>query len=189
MMISLAEFLKIPKEELKGKVFVFPTDTVYGIGAIWDDEAAIKRIYDIKVRDNDKPLAILIANFAQVKDVVEINNEKTNELIANYWPGPLTLIFKKRADFRYPFKTIGFRVPNSPVALEILNHLGPLATTSVNYSGERPINDIHEIAQLFDEKIDYLITDQTNFSKTASTVLDITSENIKVLRQGTIYIK
>ncbi len=189
MMISLKEFLKIPKNNLKGKVIVFPTDTVYGIGAIYDDQQAIQKIYNLKERDAGKPLAILISDFNQVKDIVKIQNEKTNELIDKYWPGPLTLIFEKKDDFDYPFKTIGFRIPNSKIALKILNHLGGLATTSVNYSGEKPINDIYEIEKTFKNEIDYIITDKETFSKTSSTVLDVTSKNIKVLREGTIKIQ
>lgn len=186
MMISLEEFLKIPKKDLLGKVFVFPTDTVYGIGAIFDDSAAINKIYDIKERTKGKPLAILISDFKQVENIVEVNNDLTQELINKYWPGPLTLIFKKKENFLYPYNTIGFRIPNSKVALKILNYLGPLATTSVNYSGEEPINDINEIEKIFKGKIDYIIIDQETFSKTSSTVLDVTSNEIKVLRQGTI---
>lgn len=188
MMISLKEFLKIPKSHLKGKVIVFPTDTVYGLAAIYDDQLAIQKIYHLKERDAGKPLAILISDFEQVKDIVKINNEQTSDLMKKYWPGPLTLIFEKKEEFNYPFKTIGFRIPNSQIALKILNHLGGLATTSVNYSGEEPINDIYEIEKKFANKIDYIITDQETFSKTSSTVLDVTTPNLKILRQGTIKI-
>lgn len=188
MMISLEEFLKIPKNELKGRVFVFPTDTVYGIGTWWDDFDAIKRIYDIKVRDAGKPLAVLISDFNQVKDKIVIKNDEVNMLMKKYWPGPLTLIFEKNDKFEYPFRTIGFRIPNSPIALKILNYLGPLATTSVNYSGEEPINNVDDINNLFGNKIDYIITDFAEFSKTSSTVIDVTSETFKTLRVGTIKI-
>lgn len=187
MMISLEEFLKIPKNELKGKIFVFPTDTVYGIGTWWDDFCAIKKIYNIKIRDAGKPLAVLISDFNQVKDKI-IDNNKADSLMDKYWPGPLTLIFSKKENFDYPFKTIGFRVPNSEIALKILDYLGPLATTSVNYSGESPINDVDEINRLFGEKIDYIITDEATFSKTSSTVVDVSGEELKVLRVGTIKI-
>ena len=188
MMISLEEFLKIPKNELKGRVFVFPTDTVYGIGTWWDDFDAIKRIYDIKVRDAGKPLAVLISDFNQVKDKIVIKNDEVNMLMKKYWPGPLTLIFEKNDKFEYPFRTIGFRIPNLPIALKILNYLGPLATTSVNYSGEEPVNNVDDINNLFGNKIDYIITDFAEFSKTSSTVIDVTSETFKTLRVGTIKI-
>lgn len=188
MMISLAEFLKIPKEKLKGKIFVFPTDTVYGIGTFYDDQEAINKIYQIKERDKGKPLAILISDFNQIKNNLEINNPKTNELIQKYWPGPLTLIFKKSKAFKYPFETIGLRIPNSKIALKILNYLGALATTSVNYSGEEPINDINEIEKIFKGKIDYIITDKETFSSTSSTVIDVSTSTIKILRQGTLKI-
>lgn len=189
MMISLSEFLKIPKEKLYGKIFVFPTDTVYGIGTFWDDFQAIEKIYEIKEREKGKPLAILTTGFDQIKNEIEIIHPRTLAIIEEYWPGALTIIFKKKPSFSYPLDTLGFRVPNSQIALAILNYLGPLATTSVNYSGEIPINDVSEIDKLFGNKIDYIITDQTVFSKTSSTVIDLTTENLKVLRQGTVLVE
>ena len=186
-MNNLNEFLKVKKEDLKGKVIVFPTDTVYGIGTGWLDFEGIEKIYELKKRDGRKPLAILAYSFDQIKEYIDIVNDKTFKLVNKYWPGAVTFIFKKKESFKYPLDTIAFRVPNSKIALEILKEFGPLATTSVNLSGEEPINDVDEIINKFNN-IDYIITDKEEFSSVSSTIVDLTTKDIKIIRQGEIKI-
>ncbi len=186
-MNNLSEFLKVKKEDLKGKVIVFPTDTVYGIGTPWLDYDGIEKIYELKKRDGRKPLAVLVHSFDQIKDYIEVVNDRTSELIDKYWPGAVTFIFKKKDSFAYPLNTIAFRVPNSKIALEILKEFGPLATTSVNLSGEEPINNVEEILDKFSD-IDYIITNKEEFSSVSSTIVDLTTKEIKILRQGEIKI-
>lgn len=184
MKINLVDLLKIPVEDLKEKVLVFPTDTVYGIGALWQDKQAIAKIYDIKKREPVKPLAILIHDFSQIESFVEINYSNTLNLVNKYWPGDVTFIFKKKDNLDYPYQTIAFRVPKSDIALKIVKQFGPIATTSVNYSGETPINNLDVIDEMFSARVDYLVTDQANFSAVSSTVVDISTSNIKIIRQG-----
>ena len=110
-----------------------------------------------------------------------------------YWPGALTIIFKKSAktlpSVTCGLDTIGFRIPNDETALEILKKVGPIATTSINISGQPPLNDYHEIEKEFGDEIDYLFEKEVKSSNVSSTVIDCTSEDIKVLRQGEIIIK
>lgn len=191
-LISLEEFIKIPKGDLYGKVFCFPTDTVYGLGAMLNDKAAIKKIFEIKHREEKKPLAILIDEFSNLdKYVIQITQE-AKYLMENYWPGPLTLIFEKSDNIidevNQSLKTIAFRMPDSKIALKIINHLGYLATTSVNISGEKELNSVDEICKVFPEKIDYIITNQVVLSKCPSTIIDVTTKQPKVIRQGAIKI-
>ncbi len=186
-MINLNDFLKLEKKDIKGKVIVFPTDTVYGIGTSWIDYEGIEKIYDLKKRDGRKPLAVLVYSFEQIKDYIEIVNEQTINLVNKYWPGAVTFIFKKKDSFDYPLDTIAFRVPNSKIALEILEKFGPLATTSVNLSGEEPINNVDDIKDKF-ANIDYIITDKEEFSSVSSTIVDLTTKEIKIIRQGEIKI-
>ncbi len=182
----------LDKINLKGKVIAFPTDTVYGVGACIDDLDAIKKIYEIKNRDFSKPLAILTPTSNIDKYVLGINKE-TKELMDKYWPGALTLIFKKTNLINdlitSSLDTVGFRMPNSKVALSVLNHFGIMATTSINISGSAPLNNIIDIEKEFKDKIDYLIIDEEKTSNVSSTVLSIIDEEIKVLRQGQIEVK
>ena len=107
-----------------------------------------------------------------------------------YWPGALTLIFKKSNiisdKVTSGFDTVGLRMPNSNIALQLLNHFGLMATTSVNISGTEPLNNIEDIIKYFKDEIDYLVIDQEKTSNVSSTVIDVTSNNYRILRQGDI---
>lgn len=188
--ITADELVKLSKEKLKGKVIVFPTDTVYGIGAMASDEEAIKKIYNLKHRNSDKPLAFLAAQKEDLLPFVEITYPETNKLM-EYWPGALTLVFQKKAQtvVNHKFSTIGFRIPNSLVACKILNYLGIMVVTSMNLSGEEPLNDLGSIEKYFGNEIDYLVIDQEKFSKVSSTVLDISTNEMKILRKGSLFTK
>lgn len=178
-------------KDIKGKVVCFPTDTVYGVGALINDEEAINKIYHLKHRDTSKPLAVLTGT-RNIKDYVIDINSQAKELMDKYWPGALTLIFKKtnliNDKVTSNFDTVGLRMPNSNVALQILNHFGLMATTSVNISGSEPLNDIELIKKYFSDEIDYLVIEEEKKSNVSSTVVDVTNKQLKVLRQGDIII-
>ncbi len=188
--ITANELIKLTKEEIQGKVIVFPTDTVYGIGALYNDELGITKIYNLKHRDKSKPLACLVGNIDDLWPYIKVNNPCTQEYM-NYWPGALTLIFEKKqfSAVDKDINTIAFRIPNSVVALKILNHFGIMAVTSMNLSGSAPLNDIEAIEKHFGSDIDYLVTDQEQPSKISSTILDISTSHTKVIRAGELLTK
>jgi len=179
-------------KDLKGKVVVFPTDTVYGVGCLVDDLNAIHKIYELKERDYSKPLAIL-AGSKDISKYVKTITKEAQDLMNKYWPGALTVVMKKSQLIpdlvTSNLDTVGFRMPKSDIALKILNHFGIMATTSINKSGQPPLNDCKLIEENFASKIDYLVIDKEETSNVSSTVLDCTTEVIKVLRQGNIQIK
>lgn len=178
-------------KDITGKVICFPTDTVYGVGALIDDKEGINKIYNLKHRDITKPLAVLCGNTNIEKYVLTIN-DKAKQLMDLYWPGALTLIFKKSSlisnKVTSNYDTVGLRMPNSKIALEILNHFGLMATTSVNISGDKPLNNIEDIIKYFSDDIDYLVIDKEKTSNVSSTVVDVSTDEIKVLRQGDIVL-
>lgn len=182
----------LKKVDLKGKVIVFPTDTVYGVGCMVDDIEAIHKIYDLKNRDYSKPLAILTPDNKIDKYVKQVS-KKALELMNEYWPGALTIIYEKsdliNNTVTSNLNTVGFRMPNSKVALEVLNTFGVMATTSINISGSAPLNDKYEIIKEFKDKIDYIVMDDEISSLVSSTVVSAIGDEIKVLRQGKIIIK
>lgn len=188
-LVKADELLKL---DITGKVVVFPTDTVYGVGCKINDIEAIHMIYELKERDYSKPLAILTPTSDISCYTSKVSNE-AKEMMKNYWPGALTVIVNKNDRINdlvtAGLDTVGFRMPNSEVALKILNHFGVMATTSINISGKPPLNDIDEIIKEFSKKIDYIVIDKENTSNVSSTVVDCTKEEIKVLRQGSIIIK
>ena len=180
--ITTSEIIKFDKNILKNKIIAFPTDTVYGVGCLYLDIEARNKIYDMKKRDYGKPLPILVSDVNMAKTIAQIDDEMMK--YTSKWPGALTIIFKT-IDPHYIHDTVAIRIPDSKVALKLLNHFGPMEVTSVNYSGEKEINTCDEIEKLFQDKIDYLITDYQLFSSTPSTVLSLVGEK-KILRQGAI---
>lgn len=181
--ITLQEILKLDKSILVNKIIVFPTDTVYGVGTLYEDEIGKEKIYQMKKRDYGKPLPVLCANVAQVKSIAYLDSKYAR--FASLWPGALTIILKKLNEDG----TIAVRIPNSKIAIKLLEHFGPLSTTSVNYSGEKEINSVSEIALKFGEYVDYIVTDSQEFSSVPSTIIDCSSDNMSIIRQGSIIIK
>ncbi len=169
------------------KVIIFPTDTVYGIGTPIFDVEGIKRIYDIKKRPKEKPLACLCADLEQIKSIAYLN-EKAIKLINEFLPGALTLILKSKEEVfeKIGYKTIGVRIPNSKIALDILKENGPMLTTSVNESGSVPLNEYDDIKKNYDDLVDYIYNTDRQSSNIASTVVLIDGDSIKVLRAGEI---
>jgi L-threonylcarbamoyladenylate synthase len=183
--ITVEELIKLTKEDIKGKVIVFPTDTVYGIGAMIDDQEGVNKIYNLKHRDKNKPLANLAYSSEQIEEYVNITNPKIKELM-KHWPGALTIIFNKKHIYNNELPTIAFRIPNSNVALTILKRFGVMSVTSMNLSGSEPLNNLYDIIKNFESEIDYLVTNEEKHSNISSTIIDVTKEPFVVLRKGEI---
>ncbi|MBE6137877.1 MAG: threonylcarbamoyl-AMP synthase [Erysipelotrichaceae bacterium] len=171
------------------KVIIFPTDTVYGIGTPIFDLEGIDRIYSIKKRDKSKPLACLCCDLNQIKSIAYVN-EKSIELINRYLPGALTIILKSKEEIKEKigYDTIGVRIPDNKIALEILRENGPMLTTSVNDSGSNPINEYDEIVIKYSNLADEIYMSDNKSSNISSTVVMCIDDTIKVLREGEIKI-
>lgn len=171
----------------KGEVIIFPTDTVYGIGASAFDKEAQDRIYEIKRRPESKRLSVLCASKEDILKIADAN-EKDINVINTFMPGGLTVILntKKEVISDSIHETVGVRIPNHKLALEILSENGPMATTSVNYSGFAPLNDYDEIVKEFGSLVDKVYENSEVPTKISSTVIDLTSNPIKLLRAGEI---
>lgn len=184
MEINVKELMN---KDIKDEVIIFQTDTVYGIGCKLQSEAGVNKIYEIKKRDGIKPLAVLCANMNQVKSLVK--DFKTGEKHGlEHWPGALTLIFDKLDNVpdyvTSGFETVGVRIPNDEIALQILDKFGPMAVTSLNISTEPAILKYEETLK-FIGQVDYIVKGE-NLYNLSSTVYDV--RNKKTLRQGDIYI-
>ena len=172
------------------KVIIFPTDTVYGIGCPIFDLEGIEKIYAIKHRSKEKPLACLCASFSQISEIAVVN-EAAEKLIKAYMPGALTLILpaKEQVKKQIGYSTIGVRIPASIVAIEILKENGPMLTTSVNESGSNPMNNYEEIIKDYSKYVDKIYPPQEISSNVSSTVVDLCQNEIKLLREGTIKLE
>ena len=167
-------------------VIIFPTDTVYGIGTKIFDIDGINKIYEIKKRPKDKPLACLCANLEQIESIAFVD-ENAKKLINKFLPGALTLILnaKDEVKIKIGYKTIGVRIPNNKIALDILKENGPMLTTSVNESGFVPLNEYEDIKRAYDDLVDQIYDTNTTSSNISSTVVLIDDE-VKILREGQI---
>ncbi len=173
---------------LFGKVIIFPTDTVYGIGCLYEDIDSIKRIYEIKNRDYTKPMVILCSNMNQVNSLIK-SGQNLPEHLKKHWPGKLTIIFFKNENV-YDIissgkETVGIRIPGNEISLNLLEKHGPMVVTSLNISNEPAITKFNDVLR-YSDKVDYII-EGGDLDSAPSTVYDLT-EN-RVLRQGDIVIK
>lgn len=179
---------ELKKQSLKSKTIAFPTDTVYGLGCLLGDEESVRRIFEIKGRDFSKPLAILAPSFESIQPLVK-DLKGLKELSDKYWPGALTVVTQKTdlvSDLTTAgHDTVGIRIPNHPVALEILNHFGVMVVTSLNKSNEPAILKFEDVLN-FQDRVDFII-DGGNLSNLASTVYDLNKGT--VLRQGEVKVE
>ena len=151
------EDIKAAGKVLKqGGIVAFPTDTVYGLGAVFDDEKAVRKIFAAKGREEKKPLRILVADSVQVELLSEIKSgemaQKAERLMKKYWPGALTLIFRKKPGIPDAVtaggETIGIRMPNMELTRELIRAAGkPLAAPSANTSGKRSSVSAREVLE------------------------------------------
>jgi tRNA threonylcarbamoyl adenosine modification protein (Sua5/YciO/YrdC/YwlC family) len=168
-----------------------PTDTVYGLAAARDDEAAIERIITLKRRPADKGIALLLAD-AQQAAVVGTLTEAAVWLARELWPGGLTLVVPIRGDARLAAGlvgdrgTIGLRVPDHPCPRHLAAVLGPVAATSANISGRPEAVDPSAIAELFGAGIDLIVDGGPAIGGRASTVVDCSVATPRVVRQGAV---
>lgn len=169
------------------KVIIFPTDTVYGIGTPIFDLEGIEKIYKIKHRPKDKPLACLCADYNQINKIAYVS-DNAKKLIMKFLPGALTLILNSKEEVinKIGYKTIGVRIPNSKIAIDILKENGPMLTTSVNESGMVPENEYDDIVRDFGSYVDKVYETNQKSSNQPSTVVLINENEFKVLREGEI---
>lgn len=173
----------------RGGLVAFPTDTVYGVGAMAFDAAAVERIYAAKGRDVTKALPILLADQDGLSDVAEEIGPDARRLAETFWPGPLTIVVRKRDVVPEAVSrgvTIGVRVPAHPVTLELLNASGPLAATSANLSGAPDSMTADEVVAALGDRIDLIVDGGRAPGGKPSTVLDCTVSPPSLEREGPV---
>lgn len=173
----------------KGGLIVFPTDTVYGLAAKFDETEAIERIYQVKGRDQTKALAVLVGNLDQLKIISTGISKNATKLIKYYWPGAMTLILEKRGDLKAQLSidnSIGIRIPDDRFVRELSERIGPLATTSANRSGFPSTTRVDEVLEQIGNLVDLIVDGGECEGGVPSSVVDCRFEEIKILRDGAI---
>lgn len=170
-------------------MIAFPTDTVYGLGVVYDDEAALQRLKTAKGRPETKPIPTMAASSAQIEEVA-IVDERSKKLIDAFMPGAFTLILPKQpsapAYVSNGMDTIAVRIPDDPFVLELLKQVGkPMLVTSANLSDQPAATTGIEALGQLDGRIDGIVMGASGASA-ASTILDVTKTEWQILRCGAV---
>jgi L-threonylcarbamoyladenylate synthase len=175
-----------------GGLVAFPTDTVYGVGSLAFDQAAIASIYVAKNRPLEKAIPILIGDVTDLEKVARDIPDLARRLAARFWPGPLTIVLPKRADLPPAVSatdTVGVRVPDHAVARGLLRAAGPMAVTSANLSGrESPRTAGEALAQL-GGRIRLVVDGGETPGGVPSTVVEVAGGEAVILREGPITLE
>ena len=175
-----------------GDLVAFPTDTVYGVGALAFDRKAIESIYAAKDRPVEKAIPILLSDVNEL-DKVGINIPGVaHRLASRFWPGPLTILIPKRADLPQSVSatsTVGVRVPDHEIARALLRAAGPMAVTSANISGAQSPTTAEEVYRQLGGRIPLIIDGGKTPGGIPSTLVDCTAAELSILREGPIGIE
>ena len=175
----------------RGDVIVFPTETLYGLGADALNFSAVEKVFQLKGRDSNQPFPVLVSDRSMLESLVGQIVPLAEKLMARFWPGPLTLVLPARPEIPKPLVNsaggVGVRISSQPVAQEIVKTLGrPLTATSANPSGQPGAHSVAQARNYFSGKIGVFIDGGTLTSKTGSTVAEVVGNKIKILRAGEI---
>ena len=179
--IDFSKELVQPAEALRsGKLVIFPTETVYGVGASAENPEAIKKIFEAKKRPSGKPFAFHIGSWETFHQIAENVSENNFKILEKYWPGPITFLLNVNNE------KVGFRFPDNPVAIKFLNECKvPVVATSANISDQpSPINI--EMTSGIWENVAYAIDSGPTIYRGDSTVVDLSVSPPKCLREGII---
>jgi len=172
-----------------GALVAAPTDTIYGVAAPVSLPGVVARLFPLKQRDVSKPVAVLVADLDQAGSMIEISPHIV-ALADHFWPGALTIVAPRRAQFRVDLggagETVGVRCPDHPRLIEACRRLGPLATTSANRSGRATPADAAGVANELAGTEVAAVIDAGRLEGTASTVVRVGVDGVAVLRAGPI---
>ncbi len=192
---DVVKLLEVAAELIKkGKIVVFPTETVYGIGTNGLDEKAIKRLYEVKQRPLNKPISLLVSNMEMVNLIAKDITEVEYKIMKKFFPGPLTIILKKKEIVPNILTagqdTVGVRMPSGEIARKLVEYANvPIATPSANISGEPSGTNLQEIKKHFEGKVDYFIDGGNSELGLASTIVQVIDGKPQILRQGSITLE
>ena len=164
----------------KGGIVAFPTETVYGLAADYNNKDAMERLYKIKQRPTDKPFTIHIAQKEKILEFIYELDQLTKRLIDKFWPGPLTVIIKSK-----DAKPLGFRMPSNKLAIELINMSNlTIVAPSANISGRPDPAEAFSVVEVFDGLIDMVIDAGPTQIGVSSTIVDMTMLRPRILREG-----
>lgn len=190
-MIERDKIKKISQYLKMDGVIVYPTETFYALGANCFSKQAIQAIYRLKKRPPSKPLSVVISDLDMLQEIVSEIPMAFEPLIANFWPGPLTLVLKAAPrvpkELRGPSGSIGVRLTEHEWLRSLVRHASfPITATSANISGEKDISDPANAWQEFNGKVDLIVDGGETKGHLPSTVLDLSSKGVRIIREGAV---
>lgn len=184
---------KDKKEEVcqaisNGEVVAFPTETVFGVGVKFGDKEALDKLMEAKDRDYSKAVTLMVPSKEDIEKYAYVTDQ-ARKIIDRYMPGMMTLIFKRKEEVDSYMtngkETIGIRIPNDEYVLSLLESVGPMLVTSANLSGRPNTTTTLEVLRQLDGRISIVVDGKTT-DNVASTVVDVSQKDIKILREGKI---
>lgn len=173
-----------------GKVIAFPTDTVFGLGVVYDDKEALYALKHAKIRPETKPIPMMVSSLQQIEEVAYVS-DKAKKLIRAFMPGAFTIVLKRKESIpsyiTNDLDTIAIRMPDDVFVLELMERLNkPMLVSSANISEQHSCSTSEEVMQQLDGRIDGVVCGKSK-SATASTIVSAIEE-IKILREGEVTI-
>ena len=200
MPVDQKKIVNIPENEDKalslaaelfhsGNIFIYPTDTIYGIGGNPFDQRSVTRITQVKGRDDSRKFIWLLSDFENLLNFTEIEFDEHIDFLENLWPAPVTVILKLNNRTRDIINqnTIAIRIPDNDFCLKLLREISrPLVSTSVNRSGEEPLINIEKIINDYSKQVDAVFCNSRDSDNISSTIIDLTSEKPLLVREGSV---
>lgn len=174
-----------------GEPIIYPTDTLYALGADIYNERAVQKIYALKKRPTSIPLPVAVHSLTAI-ETIAYTNDSVKKICTRFLPGSLTIVVQKKSTIpdivTSGTDSIAVRIPNHPIALELLRQYGPLTVTSANLHNEKTQGNIKDILmQLHNKTIYYL--DSGRLTNTPSTIVDLTTNTPRIIRNGPITLE
>lgn len=174
----------------RGELVIVPTDTVYGIAADAFDSDAVEALLDAKERGRDMPVPVLVSSATTLDALAVKVPAYARVLVEAFWPGPLTVVCHQQSSLKWDLGdtrgTVALRMPDHPVTLEILERTGPLAVSSANLSGRPAATTAAQAEEMLGDEVDVVVDAGPSAGAAASTILDATGPEPRVLRQGAL---
>jgi L-threonylcarbamoyladenylate synthase len=176
---------------VRGGVIAFRTDTFYGLGADPFNQSAVQKIRELKGREDDKPILVVVSNTKHIGRLIPRRSKAFDDLAERLWPGPLTIIGQAASvlpdELTAGTKTVGVRLPDDDRVRALIEACGgALTATSANVSAQPPARKAGEVEKYFGQAIDLILDDGPTTSESPSTVVDATGNEIKLVREGVI---
>ena len=186
------ELLKIKEVLLNGEVIAFPTETVMGLGVVYDNYQAYNRLNEIKRRPEDKPYTMMLSSIEEIEKYAYLS-VRDKRIISRFMPGPLTVLLKAKkvvpGYVTHNTGIIGIRVPDMKNMRDMIGFVEkPLLVPSANRSGNKPLTTYQEVMEEFGEELGYIVKEDS-LKQSPSTIIDLTKEDVTVIREGKISLE